>query len=319
MSLLNSVAQIDFGKLADHTKTTEFEAHVIPEGLHPGRVVQYIELGKHTRKADPKFNRKAGIVNQVYIAIELSGRALYDITVEGETKKARPLVSGTFALSTHGRATFKKLFDVIRDGDEKVTHGAQLLGRPVLVRIKHVKEKNDKGEETGKVYSNWRTGENAVPDIQPPVIEDPETGEIRRINPIPVDESNLKLLVWDSPSKEQWDSLYIAGTRTEKRGDVEVEVSKNWLQEKVLSAVNFEGSVLHDLLTGLNLDLTIPEREGSSGPDTGALDVLPDDTPEPKKPAQTPSQPPVAPKTPAPPAADVAAAEVADVLATLGL
>lgn len=66
----------------------------------------------------------------------------------------------------------------------------------------------------------------------------------------------LQVFLWGKPTKATWDSLFIDGTvtRKNKEGD-EVEYSKNWLQEKIASATNYDGSLLDQLLGGMKLEI----------------------------------------------------------------
>ena len=57
----------------------------------------------------------------------------------------------------------------------------------------------------------------------------------------------FKLFLWERPTKECWDSLYIDGTN-ETTGK-----SKNFIQNKCLSAKNFPGSPLEAMLMGLGM------------------------------------------------------------------
>jgi hypothetical protein len=51
------------------------------------------------------------------------------------------------------------------------------------------------------------------------------------------------MFLWDYPSKEAWDSLFIEGTWDDGK-------SKNMLQELCMSATNFDGSPLQQMLMG---------------------------------------------------------------------
>jgi len=77
----------------------------------------------------------------------------------------------------------------------------------------------------------------------------------------------LRLLLWDQPTTEQWDSVFIDGTRTVKRDGIEVQESKNWLQQDIVeNALDFGGSPLEIMLNGIdNLELpgaeVVPSQE----------------------------------------------------------
>ena len=65
-----------------------------------------------------------------------------------------------------------------------------------------------------------------------------------------VSDDKFRLFLWSAPTQEQWDSLYIEGTYKDKEGK---ERSKNFIQEKILSAHNYAGSKLESMLSGLDV------------------------------------------------------------------
>jgi len=118
----------------------------------------------------------------------------------------------------------------------------------------------------------------------------------------------VKLLLWHAPTMEQWNSLFIDGSRTFKdEKGVERTVSKNWLQEDIVqNALNYEGSALQALLGGVgSLDLDPTPSATASEPATTVATAAAATTP-----AAT-----VAAATAAPPAA---AAGADDLMASLG-
>jgi hypothetical protein len=85
-----------------------------------------------------------------------------------------------------------------------------------------------------------------------PVQTDALTGNVTLL-PVPEPTLPLRLLLWDTPTKEQWDSVFIDGTRMVKNeAGEEVEESKNWLQRDIVTAaLNFGGSPLEQMLNGV--------------------------------------------------------------------
>ena len=77
--------------------------------------------------------------------------------------------------------------------------------------------------------------------------------------PVPERLSPRKVFLWNKPNKATWDSLFIDGTY-EKDGET---VSKNFLQDTIKKALNFEGSPIEEMLEGLGElpDLTTEEPE----------------------------------------------------------
>jgi len=91
---------------------------------------------------------------------------------------------------------------------------------------------------------------------------------------VPEATIDIRLLLWDTPTQEQWDSVFIDGDRTVKndKGE-EVTESKNWLQRDIVTnALNFAGSPLEQMLNGVG-DLEMPgdkADEPATEPDTAA-------------------------------------------------
>jgi hypothetical protein len=152
----------------------------------------------------------------------------------------------------------------MRRGREDKKHMAQMLGEGFIIEVVHNEQVVD-GKKTGKVYANMKT-EAAGWLISAPVIEDPIAGTKTNVN-VPEALSPMKLFLWDHASKETWDSLFIDGTRTTKVDGKDTEVSKNWLQQKIMGASNYNGSPLEALLAGVE-NLSI---------DPETVDVIPED------------------------------------------
>jgi hypothetical protein len=115
--------------------------------------------------------------------------------------------------------------------------------------------------------------------------------------PIPVaPDDAYQLFLWNRPTIEGWDALKIEGTNDQGK-------SKNFLQDKILSAVDFIGSPLETLLRGSGAQLPSPEALAGTAP---AVPVVPA---VPQVPATVPELPvnqavpqvPVVPQVPAVP------------------
>ena len=139
-------------------------------------------------------------------------------------------------------------------GRSGITHMALMLGEAFLVKVVH----NVVGEgKDQKTYANLKDDSGWT--ISAPVKADPVTGESEPL-PVPQPTKPLQLLLWDSPTYEQWESIFIDGERTTKDDKgVETTKSNNWLQNDIKdNASDFEGSALHIMLlsgaTGMDLD-----------------------------------------------------------------
>lgn len=242
-SLLN---QAKTGSTVDQTKEPERKAfEIIPAGPTPARFVGYVEVGKHAQEYDGKAKADA---LEVILTFELNGKKHHiEYEKDGETISRTNIKRETMPAYTTSKAGFKKLFNTMRAERENITHMAQMLNEPFLITVVHNADKDD----PKKVYANikddngWRVGPPLY-NAQPDPLEEP----IMKVLPVAEATVPLQLLLWDNPTKEQWDSIFIDGTRTVKKDGKEVEVSKNWMQERCLAAKDYESSALADMLSG---------------------------------------------------------------------
>lgn len=252
----------------DQTKddSPDFDNGPAPVGYTPARFVGYVEVGKRHQK--PFQGKEKPDCQEVRLYFELNGpKHRREVEVEGVKKTFTNMISIKLAKKTGEKASFAKLLRKMTYGRDSIKHMAQMLGEAFLIQIVHntVAKTADKPE---RVYANMRDAEGTFL-IQAPSVTDPITNETK---PLAVNEPTqpIKLLLWEHPSQEQWDSLFIDGSRTVKdpKTGVETEQSKNWLQEDIVTgAVDFEGSALQALLGGLgdlNLD---PQDEVIEAPE----------------------------------------------------
>lgn len=231
---------------ADHTKVPEtFEREIPPAGPTPARFIGYVEIGKRPQEFNGK--PKAPCL-EALLFFELNGKKHVREVDTDEGKKTftnRAMIR--LAVKTADRASFGKLFRAMRQGREDITSMAHMLGEGFVVHVVH----NEVGEgDKKRTYINlrddsgWRVG--------PPIIVDPlDPDNVTQI-PIPEPRQDLMLLLWDNPTKEQWDSLFIDGTHTRKIDGKDAEVSNNWIQQSIVQeAVDFDSSPLADLLAGI--------------------------------------------------------------------
>lgn len=237
---------------------------LMPEGYAMARMVTYIELGTQPQEFDGKVKPPAP---EIKIGFKLFGGpdGCYD---------GRFISTFDTALSNNEKSNAKKLFSRL-NWDGTMKHFAQGLGRGYLLPI--------------KVVTNAKTKKQSnridLAGILPPV--DPVS---KGNYPIPeVTAGDLKYFFFDKPTKETWEGLFVEGTYDDGG-------SKNKVQEKILIALNYPGSALEQLVSGVS-DLVLPGNE-----------------PEPSTPAPTT---PAAPSAPAVPAAVGPAAPAAPAAPTL--
>lgn len=195
------------------------------------RLVAYVEVGKHT--SDYKGETKQA--DKVQLVFELSGPKHAPQDIDGEQVPYRVTIyenAGKNYGPLNEKANLYKLFRAM-NYDGTATHFAQLVGREYLGTVVH----NEKG---GKVYAGLRGADGYT--VRPPVFEDPETGETRRIAVAPA-LSPLRLFLWNMADVEQWSSLFISEDR-------------NPFQKMIRQADNFEGSPIQLCLLEAGLDAT---------------------------------------------------------------
>lgn len=253
--------------MEDHSVTVEggsgFKREYPVPGKHMCRFIEYVELGKQARKPG-KYGQKPP-VDQVRLVFELVGKkAFKEITVNGETKLIGFPVRIQVNKTQSPKGDFHKVFTQLDAGRGK-KHMAQMLGEAFVVQITAVDK--DGNVLTGKEddyqsrvkYLNCFSG---TPDAKlwgfsAPLHEDPETGDIKRIQ-VPAATQELRCFLWNVPTFEMWQSIYIDGEYESKAEDGSVtKRSKNIVQEIIMRAVNWEGSPMHTMLAK---DGMLPEQ-----------------------------------------------------------
>lgn len=237
----------ELAEVEDQSKESTFEKELPEAGLCHLRFVGYVELGKHygsfkgVQKKNP--DREVKLTFEIVSPRHTKGKE-YPVT----------LSLNTLSISTNAKAKYHKLFKAMAMGDESIKHLAQCLGKAYCGKIFHTTYKNKKGEEvTFATLQNPDTKEFA---IFPPVAEDYETGETRKVNVAPA-KSEIVCFVWNKPLLKMWNAIHIEGTTDDGR-------SKNWMQERCLEAVDFKGSPLQTMLTLNNMPTEVEKPEDNA-------------------------------------------------------
>lgn len=246
----------------DMTKAQQGGGDYTPpaEGNCRLRLVGYIELGKHSKK----YKGVPKIENQVELVFEVSGPKHPPTQTDNGPVPVR--IAETFNLSLNEKAGFFKLFQRLNYKGE-ATHMIQLLGQPFLGTIVHQKWTGaDKKERTS---ASLRGADGYT--IRPPRVEDPESGEWKVVEVAPA-ISQLRGFLWDHADLDQWNSLFIDGEYSERKnekGEVTSPAkSKNVFQNKIRTALNFEGSPIAQILLekGLGGKLDLPTTDDPESP-----------------------------------------------------
>lgn len=235
---MNADQLIKTGIIADLTvekKAGEFERELPKAGKALCRFVDYIETGKHKKKN--KYGEK--VVDEARFTFELvTPQHQIEFERDGEVVRMPHKMYLTLPISTSSKSNYIKLFKAMNyKGDKK--HFLQMLGEGFMCEISH--NKTEKATFANLTKDGMYT-------LSAPRIEDPMTGGVTDIS-VPPATSPLRFFLWNLPAdkmKPVWDNLFIDGTR-EVDGK---SVSKNWIQELMLSAENFQGSELDTCLNG---------------------------------------------------------------------
>ena len=223
-------------------------------GLVRLRDVGYNELGRHMEefKGEKKLREKVMLIFEAsgpkHPPLENGEPIRFTITESHGKSLSEPL---------NEKANLYKLFKRMNYGGT-ATHMAQLLGQDFLGTVIHT----TKGEgDQKRTFASLK--DDGGYTIRPPFVDDPETGESKRIVVDPP-KGSLRCFLWNYADKEMWDSIFIDGQYEERKNDkgevTQAARSKNRWQEIIKKADNFIGSPMADvLLAGGAADLPEPE------------------------------------------------------------
>lgn len=261
---------------ADFEGSGDFTYEPPVEGLTLARLVGVVDLGVHPQRAVQGQEKPP--CAEVMFEFELLGkkhRKEIEVAEEDGTKTTKviyPILRETLPVKGGPRANFIKLLEALRAGRKEIKHPMLMIGEAFILNIIH--SDNGKEGKEKRVYANIRDGSGTW-KVSAPVRMN-EEGEPEPIK-APEPTVELRAFMWDLADKESWDSLYIAGERTKTVDGKEVKETKNWIQEKIKSALNFEDSPIKALLDDLHGDLPVPstDPEDDLG-GTGTDEVLDD-------------------------------------------
>lgn len=250
---------------------------LLPAGRALVRPFLYIECGMHVetykgkaKPAAPYFRFGVKIVGGV--GKNLEGKVEKYVLEEGKYPQLVPFFKQQ--LSFTEKAKTPKWLAALNKVGETKTHMALKVADSELYYL-------DIGVETKDDGKTYNTYDFAL--LQPAIKfnEDEETGEVTEVvvKAPKLDESDMKILIWDLATKEQWDSIYIDGTydKKDKDGKVIETVSKNRYQEECMTATNWEGSVLQGIAGGIKMPDLDAEKPSSvpSVPETTDVPAVP--------------------------------------------
>lgn len=250
MSLLNQAQQaVESGELEvnmnETTKGGDFKPKLLAEGLAWVQFTGYVEHGVQdqrpvkgqAKKAQAEFSLEFHVVGGVG-----NTNGVKEKYVQDGFNPVLRTPFGSIPASTNEKSKAVAIFKALQQGNKAITHFAQCLGHFYLLPI---------GIETAPTDSTKQYQRYDFKELRPAVNLEGDPLECTGVS-----EDKFKLFLWSAPTQEQWDSIYIDGTYTDKDGK---ERSKNFMQEKLQSAHNFVGSKLETLLSGVELpSITTP-------------------------------------------------------------
>lgn len=202
-------------------------SRLLPAGYAFARLVEVVELGNHAQEFQGQKKDPAPEI-QLGFALYNTADRVYQ-NEDGTPYIIRPY---SFALSQNDKARAFLLFKALNWKGTATSFG-QMLGQAFLAKIVH--EAKSKTDAT--IVSRLD-----LKGFLPPL--DAASGM-----PYPVPEATIdlmRLFLWARPTKGAWDALFVAGQYEAKDG--KPAQSKNFTQEKIMSALNFAGSPLQQLL-----------------------------------------------------------------------
>ena len=221
---------------------------LLPQGFALVRFCRYIEFGKHAREYQGQA--KTPMMN-VRLGLALWG----DTNPAGGDEKSRPddlfhyydekgnkvptiLNSFDMTLGNNEKSKTKIAFDRMNYKGLAKSF-PELLGEAFIVPILRKKGKGPDGKEYNMI--DWA---NLLPPFDA-ISKQP-------YNVPEVADEQYQLFLWETPTKETWDELFIEGTNDKGK-------SKNFLQAKCIEALDFKGSPLEQLLGGELPDLNVED------------------------------------------------------------
>lgn len=251
-------------EVAEHTDMNEAVAggggdYVPPAvGLTWLRFTGYVEHGVHEEEYEGKVKK----VEKVWMRFQLFGPN-HPVREDGTPHE----ISFNVTKSQNEKSNFYKLFKRMNyDGAAK--HMAQLLGKAFLGEVFPAKKAEDK-----RTYLRGPDGFS----IRSPHVQDPMTGEMRTI-PCPEPVGKILCFLWTANAKYlkgMWDDIHIDGKWDDQKDDagnvIKEGRSKNYHQDRIKSATNFQGSPIAEVLFGQGAEVI--QIEEAAKPERKEADV----------------------------------------------
>lgn len=240
-----------------------FERKLLPTGKARVRFTGYIECGTQTQQAfQGKAKPPAPEVRLVFHVVggkgkDEQGNVVDFVSQEDIDKGFFPRISPFFPMAIKGgeRAGSTKVWAAMNYAGDANNYVDLLIQQKLY--LLPIRQGTNKAGKPINIYD--------LADLEEAV--NPDTCEVYDAPLVP--EDKIQLFLFDHPTVEQWDSIFIDGTGQDGK-------SKNYIQEYIQKATNFVGSPMEQLLMsgGVSLPSITEEATATSdGASEGSSDL----------------------------------------------
>ena len=233
-------AELEATQINMNQPSQGFERVVLEAGQYLGAIVAYIDLGDQEERYK---NEVKGVFPCVRMEV-----AVFPVGEDGTLSKDPVIIpERELFIKTNERAKSFIAFKALNyQNDPKFRHFAQAFMRPYLFTVAKRVSKT-----TNKPYNtiDWAKTQPAVDPMTRKPYQLPE-----------VDDKFKVVFLWNNPTKQMWDKLYIEGEFEDGR-------SKNFIQEQIINAKNFHGSAVDLMLRSGGKPLPNPTQPVQKAPE----------------------------------------------------
>lgn len=266
MELLNIVQGINTAELTNMTEVQVGGGKsrgLLPTGTAFVRLSGYIEYGKQPQQFNGKPKDPAIEFRLVFtvvggVGVNLKGE---EENFVGEDGFLPTIATFDTTSSQYQKSAAVAYFNALNVAPKTATHFIQKIGQLYTLHIGTKKHKT-KGTDVQDIdFKQLQPAINPI-DRKPYAQYADKDGNAVTIPELKPE--NIQVFLWHRPEsvsleqyKAMWDSIHIAGEWEEKKDDsgkvISPKRSKNFIQEKCMSALDFEGSSLQQMIGGVRL------------------------------------------------------------------
>lgn len=213
---------------------------VLETGTYMVRFIRYIELGQHPQEFEGKSTGNALEFRLGFAIFALKPGVPFDKD-NPETFDTVFFNTWEFKHSRNAKAKAFKLFKRMNYKGQSKTF-AELLGSAYMVKVEKYQDANKK-DRNKLDFDSFAAPMDPLTQAPYPVPD--------------VKDEAYSMFLWNAPTLDGWNDLHIDGTDDNGK-------SKNYLQDKIMQAVDFPGSPLEGLL--LSNGLSLQGQQGAALP-----------------------------------------------------